>query len=152
MHIACLGHNVHCPLEIVSGIGRKQRRKLCVCVCVFVARAESHARQASALVEAPWEQLCGSQHVLWMGNFYRRRFRPLLGSDDVSANCTVAMAMVPAVKPSLQCIIGSLPKTFAVSPAMPPHCQSRDHGLRGFQGKDHAAQFTVQCISGFLRP
>ena len=91
MHARCRPHTKR-PLETVSGIGRKERRrpsKAGVCA----AGVESHGRQAATVAAALWEQLSGSQHVVWLDNFYRRRFRPLLVSDDVSLNCSVATVL-----------------------------------------------------------
>ena len=91
MHARCLPRTKR-PLETVSGIGRKERHLLSK-AGVCAGGVESHGRQASVVAAVLWEQLSGSQHVLWLNNFYRWRFRPMLVSDDVSLNCSVATVL-----------------------------------------------------------
>ena len=92
MHARCVLRTKR-PLETVSGIGCKERRRLSK-AGVCAAGVASEGQQACAVAAALWEQSSGSQHALWRDNFYRRqfrrRFRALLVSDDVSLNCSVA--------------------------------------------------------------
>ena len=75
-----------------GGIGRKERRRLSK-AGICAGGVASHGRQACVVAAALWEQLSGSHHVLSLDNLYHRQFRPLLVSDDVSLNCSVATVL-----------------------------------------------------------